>query len=467
MAGWTTLRELVREEFKQSLEEGKDPGKVDALRPAYEAASEDEDALAKVHRQLLALPVRDDFPFEEPSGLDSIRALRTNDQRTWELSIDDDQLYDKLYGAWLGRCAGCALGKPAEQLMTRLQLAHIGNSWELQKKYLVAVSADEWPIRDYFPAHSPAEPETGPLDWGKGSFRETIAHMETDDDIRYTVLGQQILTDYGRDFRSCNVANRWLGLGYTFFCTAETQAYRNYVIRGDGFRNPAREPDLDQTADWEFYTHHQNPYREWIGAQIRVDSYAYAAPGNPQLAAEYAWRDARISHVKNGIYSAMFCSAIIAAAFATSDVHEIIAAGLAEIPATSRLHAELLQTIAICKKYECNFEHFEAVFTELHALLGHYHYVHSNNNTALCVVALLLSNGDFHQGITLAVMGGWDTDCNGATVGSVVGAITGAKLAPKLWVDRLNDTLRAGLLGYDPIAISECARRSLHIARKD
>jgi ADP-ribosylglycohydrolase len=468
MSGWASTKELVSEEFAQSIEEGKDPSAVEALRPTWAAAGDDEAALAAIHAQLLALPIRPDYPFNEPSDFAGIRALRSSGQRRWPLALNDAALLDKLHGAWLGRCVGCALGKPAESIMVRTDLAAKGhgNSWERQKQYLVAVSPDEWPIRDYFPAHSPAEAETGSLLWGAGSVRENIHFMESDDDIRYTVLGQKILRAHGRNFRSADVAGEWLTLGYRFFCTAETQAYRNFVIRGDAFRNPATDPSLDDTADWHWFVHHLNPYREWIGAQIRVDSYGYAAPGDPELAAEFAWRDARISHVKNGIYGAMFCAALIAAAFATDDVHAIVEAALAEIPATSRLYSELRQVIALCEKHGNRFEHFEAVFTELHALLGHYHFVHTNNNAALCVVALLLSGGDFHRGITLAVMGGWDTDCNGATVGSVVGAICGAQRAHAHWTARLNDTLKSAIVGYDPIAISECARRSLEIVHK-
>ncbi len=63
-----------------------------------------------------------------------------------------------------------------------------------------------------------------------------------------------------------------------------------------------------------------NPYCEWIGADIRSDGWAYAAPGWPELAAEFANRDARLSHRWNGIYGEMFFSAAISAAFATSDV---------------------------------------------------------------------------------------------------------------------------------------------------
>jgi ADP-ribosylglycohydrolase len=467
MSGWAFAKELVEEEFRQAVEEGKDGAAVEAMRGALRSAGEDEEALEALHSRVLALPVRPDFPFCEPNDLAGIRAARPAvTRRRRETGLDDEALLDRLHGAWLGRCAGCALGKPAESLMIRSDLAAHGNSWERQKKFLVAVSPEEWPLRDYFPARSPAEAETGSLLWGPGSVRERIAFMETDDDIRYTVIGLKVLLAQGRNFRSADVVGEWLNLGYRHFCTAETQAYRNYVWRGDAFRNPAAQPELDATTNWSWFVHHLNPYREWIGAQIRVDAYGYAAPGDPELAAEMAWRDARVSHVKNGIYGAMFCAAMIAAAFASDDAHEIVEAGMAEIPATSRLHAELGEVIAICARHGDAYERFEDVFRELHAVLGHYHYAHTNNNAALCVAALLLSGGDFHRGITLAVMGGWDTDCNGATVGSIVGAICGARRAPTRWVGRLNDTLRAGVVGYDPVSIAECAKRSLEVIRR-
>ena len=461
--GWSSLKSLVTEEFVQAAEEGKDPAALAILRQALEAAGDHTPALERLHEELLALPLRPDFPFQEPSGLEEIRQLRDLSRAPHlEARAADDRLLDQLHGAWLGRCAGCALGKPVEGFMgAHGKLA----SWERQKTFLTAISSAEWPLKDYFPQHSPAETETGKTGC-YDSTREQISFMETDDDIRYTVLGQMILRKHGLNFTTWNIAQAWINhLPYRQVCTAETQAYRNLVILG-GFHT-RNDPDGPyEAADWEWAVHHLNPYREWIGAQIRVDSYGYAAPGDPELAAELAWRDARLSHVKNGIYGAMFCAAMIAASFATRDPLEIVEAGLAQIPATSRLHAEMRQVITICQEHGGEYSAFEQILINIYGLLGRYHPVHTNNNAALCVFALLLSKGDFHQGITLAVMGGWDSDCNGATVGSIVGAITGGKAAPPHWTGRLHDTLRSAIPEYHPISIAECARRSWEIIRQ-
>lgn len=457
MSGWRGIRETIEHEFVQAREEGKDAAALAELAAVFER-TDDPDELESLHARLLALPVSADFPFDEPNGLDAIRALRSG-ASVRRSAPEDDELYDRLYGAWLGRSIGCALGKPVEYYMEGRDGL---KSWQRQKTYLTAIAADEWPLRDYFPEHSPAETVTGltacPL-----STRDHIAFMESDDDIRYTVLGQQLLAAEGADFTSESVAKLWLrSLPYDFVFTAETQAYRNIVIGANHLRSKQYAP---QDADWEWIVHHLNPYREWIGAQIRVDSYGYAAPGNPELAAEFAHRDARISHAKNGLYGAMFCAAMIAAAFTSDSIDEIIEAGLAEIPSTSRLYADMRKTIEICAAHGNRFEAFEAVIEAIYVEFGHYDPVHTNNNAALCVAALILGGGDFHRAVTFAVMGGWDTDCNGATVGSIMGAMLGVGGIPEHWSGRLNDTLMSMVPDYHPIAISECARRSLTIAR--
>lgn len=50
--------------------------------------------------------------------------------------------------------------------------------------------------------------------------------------------------------------------------------------------------------------------------------------------------------------------------------------------------------------------------------------------------------------------------------GSIVGAMLGAKALPRKWIDPLHDTLNSQIIDYHPIAISECAQRSLAIAKK-
>jgi ADP-ribosylglycohydrolase len=123
------------------------------------------------------------------------------------------------------------------------------------------------------------------------------------------------------------------------------------------------------------------------------------------------------------------------------------------------------QVIEICARHKHDFANFEIVLDEIYALLGHYHPVHTNNNAGIVIAALLLGGHDLEKVITLAVMGGWDSDCNGASAGSIAGAMIGAKNLPEKWIGRLNDTLNSQIIGYHPMAISECAKRSVEIAK--
>ncbi|MFC5651017.1 ADP-ribosylglycohydrolase family protein [Paenibacillus solisilvae] len=460
MAGWDSLKQLIKMEIVQRQEEGCS---IEGFMDKWESAGEDRQHLLKVYEELAALTVDAAFPFEEPSELDHIRRLRPQEQGAStlaEAAYTDEQWQDKFYGAWLGRLSGCALGKPLE---SGAFMAGTSEHPGWRNVQLWFEGAGAWPIKGYTPRHSSAETEGIAIaDWSWKSTKEHIAFMESDDDVRYTVLGLLMLEEKGLHWDSWDIGRLWHSrLTYGQVCTAETQAYLNFAQVTSHMEGWRGKPD-----NWEDHKEwvrtYLNPYREWIGAQIRADGFAYGAAGNPELAAEFAWRDASFSHVKNGIYGEMFAAAMIAAAFIESDPERIVAAGLQQIPATSRLAQDIGQAVEIAKSSTDQIE----LVSRIWEAFKHYDPVHTNNNAALVAASIIFAQGDFEKGITTAVLGGWDTDCNGATVGSILGASLGARALPASWIDPLNDTFYADLHGFHPIAVSECARRSFLVFRK-
>jgi ADP-ribosylglycohydrolase len=277
--------------------------------------------------------------------------------------------------------------------------------------------------------------------------------MARDDDIDYTILGLHILEKYGANFTTEHVADEWLSLlPYQMVYTAERITYQNLV----------NDVPVERAGNW------RNPYREWIGAQIRADGWAYGAAAWPEKAADFAWRDASLSHVKNGIYGEMWAAAMIAGAFgietkklSLSDIERIIGIGLSEIPAKCRL-AEAIEKLIAWRK---ELDDWQAAWERINTLCGHYHWVHTINNALLVGLGLLYGEGDFSKSISIAVMGGWDTDCNGATVGSILGAVLGASQLPSHWTEPLHDRTRSAVIGYDGSTFSGLAARTLAVTK--
>ena len=464
MSGWDPIGPMLQDEWKQCIEEGVPAEVVAVWKQEGERLVDRPEELLAWYGRLRPEDAMGARAGQEPSGLAEIRSQRpaadASDRRA--VDLEDARLAERLHGAWLGRCIGCALGKPVEGFMDARLAPERLSSRERLRRYVEAIGPEEWPLRDYVPGRSPAEDVTGrtgcPL-----STREEIAFAETDDDLRYTVLSQIVVEGRGREMTTRDVAEAWArNLPLGLVCTAETQAYRNMTWR---YGHPRAWPS-DGSMDWGWVARHQNPYREWIGAQIRADGYGYVCPGDSELAAELAWRDSRLSHVKNGLYGAMWVAAMTAAALGGAGVEEAIRAGLGQVPRGSRLAAAIEQSFVCCDAVGRDPDRFEEVFAGLDKSLGGLHPVHTNNNAAVVSAALLLGAGDFHRTVTIAVMGGLDTDCNGATAGSVCGAVVGAGGIPLHWSARLHDTLRSGIVGYEELSIRDCSRWSLDLARK-
>jgi ADP-ribosylglycohydrolase len=172
------------------------------------------------------------------------------------------------------------------------------------------------------------------------------------------------------------------------------------------------------------------------------------------------YRDARLSHTGNGIYGEMWAAALVAAALGAQRPDEALRESRRHVPRRSRL-AEALARVMDNHRRGLTWD---AALADIQRRYGHYGWVHSVNNACLVAAALLWGDGDFAATVGLAVQGGWDTDCNGATAGSVMGAVLGAAGIPGQFSEPLEDSVRPGLFGCGPMRISELACRTVSVA---
>ena len=86
---------------------------------------------------------------------------------------------------------------------------------------------------------------------------------------------------------------------------------------------------------------------------------------------------------------------------------------------------------------------------------------------AMLVAAGVLSFPDsFSDGICAAVSTGFDTDCNGATIGSILGMRLGISGIEPTWTAGLGQFINTTLSGYYRTPIDEAADRTVRIARE-
>ena len=81
--------------------------------------------------------------------------------------------------------------------------------------------------------------------------------------------------------------------------------------------------------------------------------------------------------------------------------------------------------------------------------------------------AILWGENDFGKSICLAVESAFDTDCNGATVGSIMGMKNGIDSIDECWKKPLNDKIETTLIQVGTVKISEMAKKTMeHIYKK-
>lgn len=203
-----------------------------------------------------------------------------------------------------------------------------------------------------------------------------------------------------------------------------------------------------------------NPFREWIGAQMRGAICGMLAPGNAKEAARLAWLDGSVSHHNNGIIGEVFNAILVSLSFVKRDMREVLRETISMIPADSEYFSVVnfaYQTAQANKRWEDAWSICEALVRE-------YNWIHAYPNAAAEVVALYYGNGDFDETMRIIALEGQDVDCNAAQIMTAIGIMIGSNSIPERWKTPIGDELDTYVRGMKKMSISSLADWTLRCA---
>src|SRR6185503_17004426 len=244
----------------------------------------------------------------------------------------------------------------------------------------------------------------------------------TDDDISGTFTFLRALPDYGnsRDLTAEQIGQTWLnyiienrtilwwgGLGNSTEHTA-------YLRLKSGLRAP---------HSGSIATNSQ-VVAEQIGAQIFIDGWGMVAPGDPELAAQLAWKAGSVSHDGEALYDAQIIAAMEAQAYIESDLNVLLDTAVKLIPNNSLTY----RMINDIREWHAEFPDWHQTRDQIVENYGYDKYggnCHTIPNHALIIMSLMHGNDDLSKSLMMVNTSGWDTDCNSGNVGCLLGIKNG------------------------------------------
>lgn len=437
---WINHRDIIEYEIRQLKLEGLDVSRIqedwNKLNYKELSSSETTDFMMRMYDEVEA--ENDNYISKKATAdREFIDKLVDQENVNYKNEVAKEKLFDKILGGWLGRSSGCLLGKPIEKYSRQVIREILESSGQYPLKYYMSGQNVPIEVKEKYPWNKHS---------GKESLLENLVCMTEDDDLNYPMINLKIAEQYQGIITTENIAKMWLeNIPVMSTFTAERVAYKNLLINND----------VDQSGI------KQNPYREWIGALIRADLWGWISAGDPKLAAIRAYNDARFTHVSNGVWGEVFISVLISLSFIIDDEMELINRSLKFIPEDCEVSKSINFVVEVVGKEN----NWEKVVNLLYEKLNHLHWVHVLNNISLIVAILLYWGKDFENAICSTVMAGWDTDSNGATVGSIIGTLIGASSLPVKWIKPLNNNIRSSMKGFDHSKIDDLAKRTAIITK--
>ena len=181
----------------------------------------------------------------------------------------------------------------------------------------------------------------------------------------------------------------------------------------------------------------ENYYVDEMGSPIRSEIWACLCPGDPQRAAELAWRDSALDHAGGeGMFGEMFWAAVESAAFVIDDPLTLIRIGLAMIPPASNI-SRVVREALWCR---ASGKRWAEARQRIVQWFGRNQPCNAVPNHGFIVLGWLYGR-DFGDRLCKAVNCGFDTDCTGATLGAVLGLLGGTAGIPDRWREPIGERI--------------------------
>jgi hypothetical protein len=175
------------------------------------------------------------------------------------------------------------------------------------------------------------------------------------------------------------------------------------------------------------------------GAWIRSEIWACLAPGCPAMAAKMAREDACVDHGQaEGTLAEIFTATIESAAFIEKDRDRLLQIGLSMIPKDSQVAIAVRAAMAARQAGR----DWKAARLDVIKASEKTGWFQAPRNVAYTILGWLYGDGDFGKSICIAVNCGDDTDCTGATLGSILGILHGTQGIPAQWSEPIGLTIK-------------------------
>ncbi len=261
------------------------------------------------------------------------------------------------------------------------------------------------------------------------------------DDLDLQLVWLIAAEEYGRRVNAEVLANYWVA-----YITPDWAEY------GMGKRN-LRAGMLPSVSG-----SYRNSFKNSNGAWIRSEIWACLAPGNPKVAAKFAYEDAIVDHGGEGVYAEIFCAAMQSAAFVENDIDKLIEIGLSYIPKDCditrvvRFVQNLSNITSDWKEArKLIMQKFPSMTFGLRAMSGQDYdpeipFENDGYDAPVNIGLMLLGHyyggGDFSRAICITAGCGEDADCTAGTLAALYGIANGSCGIDKKWIDPIGDEIK-------------------------